>query len=145
VVEREVDRTELYVADELFFVGAAWEVLPISEVDNLALADQGIGPVTRQIARAYYDLVRGIDRNYSDWRTSVYWLRMDGSPDRLRCRKSPAALHPTRSDRRLAPRRPRAARTRLTDRTGFKRKQASIRRAFLRRCRADSLEEGMAG
>jgi branched-chain amino acid aminotransferase len=72
VVEREVDRTELYVADELFFIGTAWEVLPISEVDSLAVADRCIGPITQEVARAYHDLVRGIDKNHSDWRTSIY-------------------------------------------------------------------------
>jgi len=35
VIERDIDRTELYLADELFFLGTGWEILPIVEVDGL--------------------------------------------------------------------------------------------------------------
>jgi branched-chain amino acid aminotransferase len=72
VVEREVDRTELYVADELFYLGTGWEVLPIVEVDRLRVGDGKMGPVARAIGRAYHDVVRGIDRRYREWLTPVW-------------------------------------------------------------------------
>jgi len=72
VVEREVDRTELYVADELFYLGTGWEVLPIIEVDRLQVGDGKMGPVARAIDRAYHDVVRGLDQRYRDWLTPVW-------------------------------------------------------------------------
>ena len=71
VEEREVDRTELYLAEELFFVGTGWEIMPIIDVDGLRVGDGKIGPVTRAIERAYHDVARGIDARYPEWRTAV--------------------------------------------------------------------------
>lgn len=72
VVEREVERTELYLADELFYMGTGWEVLPILEVDGLPVGNGKMGPVTKAIDRAYHDLVRGIDGSHDEWRTPVW-------------------------------------------------------------------------
>ncbi len=72
VVEREIDRTELYVADEAFFCGSGYEVTPILSIDRFQLGDGGVGPITRRIARAYMDVVRGVDGRYPEWRTPVY-------------------------------------------------------------------------
>jgi branched-chain amino acid aminotransferase len=70
VEEREVDPTELYVAEELFFAGTNMEVQPISEIDGYQVGDGGIGPLTRQIQSRYFELVRGAAP--SAWLTSVY-------------------------------------------------------------------------
>jgi branched-chain amino acid aminotransferase len=56
VVEREVDRTELYTCSEAFICGSMAEVAPLTRVDRHALA---VGPVTRQAGRLYEDAVRG--------------------------------------------------------------------------------------
>ncbi len=71
VVEREVDRTELYAADELFFCGTGAEVAPVISVDRLMVGNGALGPYTRQIIDCYHDLVRGIDPSHPEWRTSV--------------------------------------------------------------------------
>ncbi len=71
VVEREVDRTELYVADEAFLCGTGHELAPIVSVDRLPVGDGQIGPITRRIENLYHDLVRGIDPRYPEWRTEV--------------------------------------------------------------------------
>jgi branched-chain amino acid aminotransferase len=71
VAEREVDRTELYVADEAFFCGTGIEVMPVVSVDRLQLGDGRIGPITQQIVECYHDFVRGIDPAYPEWRTAV--------------------------------------------------------------------------
>jgi branched-chain amino acid aminotransferase len=71
VVERDVDRTELYVADEVFFCGTAAEVTPVWSIDRIPLRSTGTGPVTRQLDRLYHDIVRGIDAGYPEWRTAV--------------------------------------------------------------------------
>jgi branched-chain amino acid aminotransferase len=72
VVEREIDRTELYVADEAFFCGSGYEITPIVSVDRFPLGDGKVGPVTQRLSRAYLDLVRGVDKRYPQWRTPVY-------------------------------------------------------------------------
>ena len=71
VIERVVDRTELYVADEAFFCGTGLELAPISSVDRLPVGDGRIGPITRHIIECYHDLVRGIDARHAEWRTEV--------------------------------------------------------------------------
>jgi branched-chain amino acid aminotransferase len=71
VIERDVDRTELYVADEIFCCGTAAEVTPIFSVDRINLRTPGMGPVTRQLDRLYHDIVRGVDAGYGEWRTDV--------------------------------------------------------------------------
>jgi branched-chain amino acid aminotransferase len=71
VVEREVDRTELYVADEVFLCGTAAEITPVWEIDRIPLRSNGTGPLTRQLDRLYHDIVRGIDEGYGEWRCRV--------------------------------------------------------------------------
>jgi branched-chain amino acid aminotransferase len=72
VEERAVDPTELYVAEELFFVGTHAEVLPISEIDHYEVGDGRPGPVTRRVQSAYDDLVRGRTEAPAGWHTPVY-------------------------------------------------------------------------
>jgi branched-chain amino acid aminotransferase len=71
VVERHVDRTELYLADEVFTCGTAAEVTPIVAVDKYTVGNGEIGPVTRYLESAFDDVLRGRDARYAHWRTSV--------------------------------------------------------------------------
>lgn len=71
-VEREVDRTELYIADEMFYLGTGWEILPVVEVDGTRIGDGRMGPMTRRIEQAYHDLVRGATAAHEDWRAPVW-------------------------------------------------------------------------
>jgi branched-chain amino acid aminotransferase len=70
-VERETDRTELYLADELFFMGTAWEILPITAVDGLQVGDGTPGPITRRLAEAYARVVRGRSGRHAEWLTEI--------------------------------------------------------------------------
>ena len=72
VVEREIDRTELYVADEAFFCGSGYEITPIVSIDRFPLGDGRVGALTRRLSSAYIDLVRGVDKTHPEWRTPVY-------------------------------------------------------------------------
>jgi branched-chain amino acid aminotransferase len=72
VVEREVDRTELYLAEELLFLGTGWEVLPIIEIDGLVVGNGAMGPRTRKLDRAYHDVVRGATTARPEWRSGVW-------------------------------------------------------------------------
>lgn len=68
---REVDRSELYLADELFFMGTGWEILPVTEIDGLPVGDGRIGRVTVCLMDAYTDLVRGKSDKYYEWFTEI--------------------------------------------------------------------------
>ncbi len=70
--ERTIDRTELYLAEELFFLGTGWEIMPVAAVDHIPVGDGKPGPVTREIRRAYQDLARGVDGRCAEWRTPVW-------------------------------------------------------------------------
>ena len=72
MVERDVDRTELYVADEIFFCGSGYEITPITSVDRLPVGDGQVGPITQRLFDTYLSLVRGEDKRYAAWRTPTY-------------------------------------------------------------------------
>lgn len=67
VTERFVHREELYTADEIFFSGTAAEVTPIINVDNVPVGNGNVGDVTKSIANAFSDIVRGKNGNYDKW------------------------------------------------------------------------------
>ena len=71
VVERDIDRTELYMADELFLCGTGSEIIPVASVDGFAVGDGKPGAITRQLVELYENIVRGIDARYEAWRTLV--------------------------------------------------------------------------
>ncbi len=70
--ERDIDRTELYVVDELFYCGSAMEVVPIISVDKHPVGGGKVGQLTQAIKKDYLDTVRGKDRTHADWRSPVY-------------------------------------------------------------------------
>jgi branched-chain amino acid aminotransferase len=70
--EREIDRTELYIADEVFFCGTGAEVTPVAEVDHYIVGNGGIGPLTAQIEQLFHDTVRGRQEKYDSWRMPIY-------------------------------------------------------------------------
>jgi branched-chain amino acid aminotransferase len=71
VEERDIDRSELYVADEAFFCGSAQEIRPILSVDRSPVGDGGIGPITRELWDAYEAVIRGRNRARAEWLTPV--------------------------------------------------------------------------
>lgn len=63
IVERAIDRTELYVADEVFFCGTGVEIKPVIEIDRRPVGDGQIGPISGRLVRLYDDVVHSrIDR-----------------------------------------------------------------------------------
>jgi branched-chain amino acid aminotransferase len=72
VLEREVDRTELYVADEVFVCGSAAEVTPILSVDRIPVGSGAAGPSTRALRAAYLAAVRGETAERRGWLTPVF-------------------------------------------------------------------------
>ncbi len=67
VVERSIDRTELYLCDEAFFCGTGAQVAAVGSFDHRAVGDGKIGPITGQIRDLYFDVVYGRLPKYSDW------------------------------------------------------------------------------
>lgn len=72
VQERDIDRTELGLADEAFLCGSGWEVAPIASVDRLTLKQAAPGPRTRAIRDLYFQVARGAVDEYRHWLTPVY-------------------------------------------------------------------------
>jgi branched-chain amino acid aminotransferase len=72
VEERQIDRTELYNADEVFLCGTGAQLSPVVEIDRRAIAGGRPGPITRQLHDIYFDSVRGRVDTYRDWLTPVY-------------------------------------------------------------------------
>lgn len=72
VVERSIDRTELYVCDELFLCGTGAQVSPVIEVDRRQIADGRPGEFTRELQDLYFGAVRGDNPKYRDWSLPVY-------------------------------------------------------------------------
>lgn len=74
-VQREMDRTEIYTADEAFMCGTLAEVTPIVSLDGIPIGDGTVGPVTRALQKHYLDVAQGIDPAHAEWRTPVYGNR----------------------------------------------------------------------
>jgi branched-chain amino acid aminotransferase len=72
VRERPIDRTELYVADEIFLCGTGAQIAPVIEVDHNPVGTGEVGPIGHQLQDLYFDIVRGRNAKYSDWCTPVY-------------------------------------------------------------------------
>jgi len=72
VVERTIDRTEAYQADEVFLCGTGVQVAPVVEIDGRAVGSGTPGPTTLDLQDAYFSAVRGSDPRYRSWCTPVY-------------------------------------------------------------------------
>ncbi len=71
-IERRLDRSELYAADEAFWCGSGQEIEPILSIDRLPVGDGAIGPMTRAMQERYFAVVRGQDPARRDWLTPVW-------------------------------------------------------------------------
>ncbi len=71
VAERPIDRSELYIADELFFTGTAVGVAPVVRVDHRPVKDGAVGPIAGQLRHLYVEAVHGRLRDYRKWLVPV--------------------------------------------------------------------------
>jgi branched-chain amino acid aminotransferase len=65
VIEKDLVRSDLYWADEVFFTGTAAEIVPIREIDGRFIGEPG--PLTRRLQEAFYTVIRGENPKYQDW------------------------------------------------------------------------------
>jgi branched-chain amino acid aminotransferase len=71
-VQRSIDRSELYSADEAFLCGTGAQISPVVEIDHRAVGNGEVGPITTRLASLYFDAVRGRLPAYSEWLTPIY-------------------------------------------------------------------------
>ena len=76
-IERQVGRSELYVADEVILTGTGAQISPVIEIDRRPVGSGSIGPVTARLQRIYFDAVRGNNPKYASWSVPVY---QNGAP-----------------------------------------------------------------
>jgi branched-chain amino acid aminotransferase len=72
VVERTVDRSELYACEEAFWCGSGQEIVPILSVDRIPVGAGRIGPITRALQERYFQIVRGESAEHRAWLTPVW-------------------------------------------------------------------------
>ncbi|MEX2642424.1 MAG: branched-chain amino acid transaminase [Acetobacterales bacterium] len=71
-VERDIDRSELYAAEEAFFCGTGWEICPINSIDKLPVGTGKPGEFTCKLRDTYFRIVKGEVNDHADWRMPVY-------------------------------------------------------------------------
>lgn len=71
-VERSVDRSELYIADEVLFCGTGAQVAAVFEIDHHTIGDGKPGPITQKLQETFFATVRGKNPKHQDWLTPVY-------------------------------------------------------------------------
>ncbi|MFQ6116948.1 MAG: branched-chain amino acid transaminase [Candidatus Bipolaricaulia bacterium] len=81
-MERPIDRSELYIADEAFLCGTGAGLVPIVEVDHRSIADGTPGPIFAQLKALYQAAVRGKEPRYRHWCTPVYRAAVPSGTDR---------------------------------------------------------------
>ena len=72
VESRDVDRTELYIADEIFYCGTGQEIMPILSVDKILAGEGKVGDITRLFQKEYTQIVRGENDFFNFWITPIY-------------------------------------------------------------------------
>ena len=72
VQEREIDRTELYLADEAFYCGTGAQISAITAVDHRPVGTGKLGDATAHLKKLYFDVVRGKVAKYREWCHPVY-------------------------------------------------------------------------
>lgn len=72
VIERSIDRTELYTCDEAFLCGSAMEITPVLSIDRYTIGNGDTGNITKNIHLKYLDVVQGKDKEFKQWGTPIY-------------------------------------------------------------------------
>jgi branched-chain amino acid aminotransferase len=67
IVERDISRAELILADEVFVTGTAAELVGLCEIDDQTIGAGGVGPITIELMDAFQDALHGRDDRYADW------------------------------------------------------------------------------
>jgi branched-chain amino acid aminotransferase len=71
VDKRDVGRTELYVAEEVFLTGTGFQIAPVVEIDDRPIGTGEMGPVAARLQELYFEAARGENPAYADWTVAV--------------------------------------------------------------------------
>lgn len=71
-VERKIDRSELYMAEEAFFCGTGVQIAAIASIDHRKVGTGKMGPIVTRLRDLYFDIARGKNKKYAAWVTPVY-------------------------------------------------------------------------
>jgi branched-chain amino acid aminotransferase len=74
--ERQIDRSELYIADECFLTGTAAHVTPVLEIDHRKIGNGQVGSITKKLQDLYFNIVQGRNKKYLDWCIPAYTKRV---------------------------------------------------------------------
>jgi branched-chain amino acid aminotransferase len=72
VQERTIDRTELFICEEVFLSGTAVQITAVTRIDHLPVGEGQMGPIAARLRELFFDVVRGRNPTYKDWITPVY-------------------------------------------------------------------------
>ena len=71
VVERSIDRTEVYICEEMFMTGTAAQIVAVTRVDHRLVGNGVMGPITAKLRVLYEDILRGRNKTYEHWNVAV--------------------------------------------------------------------------
>jgi len=71
IAERSVDRTELFIAEEMFMTGTAAQIIAVTKVDHRPVGAGVMGPITTRLRNLYEDVLRGKNKKYEHWTVAV--------------------------------------------------------------------------
>ncbi len=71
IMLRDVDRTELYAADEVFLTGTGYQIAPVVEIDGRPIGTGEMGPVAGRLQELYFEAARGDNPDYGHWTVAV--------------------------------------------------------------------------
>jgi len=72
MVERQIDRTEVYLSDEFLMTGTAAQITAVTRVDYRQIGTGKMGPITTRLRELFFNIVRGRNAKYSHWNVPVY-------------------------------------------------------------------------
>ena len=71
VQERSIDRTEVYICEEMFMTGTAAQIVAVTKVDHHLVGHGVMGPITTRLRSMYEDVLRGKNKKYEHWNVAV--------------------------------------------------------------------------
>jgi branched-chain amino acid aminotransferase len=71
VVERSIDRTEVFIAEEMFMTGTAAQIVAVTKIDHRPVGAGVMGPITMKLRTMYEDILRGKNKKYEHWNVEV--------------------------------------------------------------------------
>ena len=71
VVERSIDRTEVFISEEMFMTGTAAQITAVTKIDHRPVGTGAMGPVTTKLRALYEDVLRGKNKKYEHWNGAI--------------------------------------------------------------------------